>query len=299
MPAIPLALLGVVALMVFVGCALNVEGLGSDDNPPPPPNYRDTISKTPNLIAFWPLNEAEGETQAKDVTGNGHDGEYTPTAAVPFDPVQQSASAPGTVDLGQSGIVPGDTINNQVQPCPSFQGGYVKVPFDDALNSASFTIEAWVNPLALAPNEAAIRVVVASDAPPAFKGFALAATPDNFWNATIGDGLQNIVAAPPPSTPAITPGSTYFLVVTYDGKTLTLWVNPADTSQPPYAETVAIGFVPVAKPIPFFIGIGHPDLPTPLLPFNGAIQDVAFYSDILDKGTIQKHFETGLGMAGA
>jgi hypothetical protein len=84
-----------------------------------------------------------------------------------------------------------------------------------------------------------------------------------------------------------------FLVVTYDGSFLTLWVNPGDTTQGPYAQTSASAFKAVPPPISLFIGIGHPDLP-PQFPFNGRIQDVVFYDTVLDNTTIQDHFNAGL-----
>jgi len=37
-------------------------------------------------------------------------------------------------------------------------------------------------------------------------------------------------------------------------------------------------------------GTGRPDLPTPLFPFNGSIQDVAFYNVVLEAKTIKDHY---------
>ena len=98
------------------------------------------------------------------------------------------------------------------------------------------------------------------------------------------------------SNQTIVQGSLYFLVVTYDGTTLTLWVNPADTTQPPDASVAASGYVSVASPVPLYVGQGRPDLPTPLFPFKGSIQDVAVYRVVLDGQTIENHYMNGLGM---
>jgi hypothetical protein len=54
--------------------------------------------------------------------------------------------------------------------------------------------------------------------------------------------------------------------------------------------------VPVPSPVALYIGQGRPDLPTPLFPFNGSIQDVAFYNVVLDNQTIQTHYLNGSGM---
>jgi hypothetical protein len=54
--------------------------------------------------------------------------------------------------------------------------------------------------------------------------------------------------------------------------------------------------VPVASPIPLYIGAGRPDLAMPRFPFNGWIQDVAFYNVMLDNTTIETHFMNGNAM---
>jgi hypothetical protein len=77
---------------------------------------------------------------------------------------------------------------------------------------------------------------------------------------------------------------------------VSLWVNPADTTQPPDGTANVTGYTPVPTSIPFFIGQGRPDLPTPQFPFNGWIQDVAFYDVVLDRKTIEKHYANGLGI---
>jgi hypothetical protein len=298
---VPLALLAIVLLLCFIGCGLSTTGTKQVTDYT---DYDGTVTGTANLVAFWPLNEASGPTAA-DATNNHFDGTYTPGANVPYDPVQQSAAATGEVTPGNpgSGLVPGDVINNdpsQRDTSTYFNGGYVVVPWQSALNQPPFTIEAWVRAHWTAQdvqNSPAFRVVVGSDAPPTFQGFALYATPDNYWAAVVGVGSQNIVATQPPmSNQTIVLESNYYLVVTYDGTTLKLWVNPADTAAGPYAQAAATGFVPLASPIPLYIGTGHPDLPKPLLPFNGWIQDVAFYNAVLDDLTIEGHYSDGQGL---
>jgi hypothetical protein len=127
-------------------------------------------------------------------------------------------------------------------------------------------------------------------------GFGILATPNNLWSAAVGIGSQ-FVTVVTGSNQTIVQGSLYFLVVTYDGTTLTLRVNPADTTQPPDASAAASGYVPVASPVPLYIGTGRPELPTPLYPFKGRIQDVAFYNVVLDGKTIETHYLNGSGMA--
>ena len=42
--------------------------------------------------------------------------------------------------------------------------------------------------------------------------------------------------------------------------------------------------------------MGRPDEIPPMYPFNGWIQDVAFYNTVLDDTTIQTHYMNGSGM---
>jgi hypothetical protein len=270
--AIPLVLLGVVALLGFVGCA-------KGGTLPPPTPYPTVIANTPEgpPLAFWPLNEPMGSGQALDVPSHAHDGDYT-----------------GTVTLAQPGIVQGDFENNK---CPVFGGGFVNVPWAADLIQGSFTLEAWVLPDDPGANPPDIRVVVAHEVPPDSQGFALFADANNNWVARVGDGSMYATAQKPAGTMGtIDKSSPSFLVVTFDGKTLTLWVNPSDTTQPPYASIPASSIASVPQGIAFFIGMGHPDEPTAnLLPFKGKIQDVAFYTTALSNTTIQDHFNAGMG----
>jgi Concanavalin A-like lectin/glucanases superfamily len=280
----------------FVGCL---------SEPPPPVSdyyeYQKTVTTTPGLVAFWPLNDASG-TVAVDLGQNQINGTYTVGPVVQtYNAAEQSDESPGTFTLGQPNIVAGDTVGNNANapnPCVYFDGGFVNIPGQSALGSPQFTLEAWVKPnwtLADAQSDPSFRAVVVTADVAIFSGFALLATPDNLWSFQIGNGSQYVTAITS-NNQTIVQGSLYFLVVTYDGSTVTLWVNPADTTQPPDGTAAASGYTPVPTSIPFFIGQGRPDLPTPLFPFNGWIQDVAFYNVVLDGKTIETHYANGLGM---
>jgi hypothetical protein len=263
--------------------------------------YQKTVTTTTGLIAFWPLNDTSG-TVAAELAQNHLNGTYTVGAVVAsYNAAAQSDASPGTFTLGQPNIVTGDTVGNNPHapnPCVFFDGGFVNVPGQPALGSPQFTLEAWVKPnwTSLdAQNNPSYRAVVVSADVATFSGFALLATPGNLWSFQIGNGSQ-YVPVMTGNNQTIVQGSLYFLVVTYDGSTVTLWVNPADTSQAPDGTATAGGYTPVPTSIPFFIGEGRPDLPTPLFPFNGWIQDVAFYDVVLDGKTIETHYANGLGM---
>ena len=300
-----LILIGMAAIVwsaCFIGCD-RVFGLTEIT---PSTVYQDIVTTTPGLVAFWPLNDTSG-TVAVELGPNHFNGTYTvgPVVTV-YNAAQQSDVSPGTFALNQTNIVAGDALvgdPTNLSPCVLFNGGYVVVPWQAALGPplpGQFTLEAWVVPnwtLADAQAHPSFRAVVSSAAAVSgmFTGFGLLATPDNLWSVAIGIGSRDVTATIG-NNQTIVEGSLYFLVVTYDGSTLTLWVNPADTSQPPDASVAASGYVPVASPVPLYIGQGRPDLPTPLFPFNGSIQDVALYRVVLDGQTIENHYLNGLGL---
>ena len=309
-----LLLIGTAAIVwsaCFVGC-------GFDPTPKQVTvfdNYQSAVRDTPGLVAYWPLNDTAG-TVATDLGPNHFNGTYTTAPDVTkYDNANFSDAAPGTFTLNQPNIVAGDVLSatgnppGDANPCVFFNGGFVSVPWQAALGPplpAQFTLEAWVVPnwTSLdATNNPSFRAVVgcAAAVGGVFTGFTLYANPANLWEAAIGIGSQDVPAtagsnATPGSNQTIVQGSLYFLVVTYDGTTLTLWVNPADTTQPPDGSVGASGFMPLPSPVPFFIGTGRPDLSTPLFPFNGYIQDVAFYNVVLDNQQIATHYMNGLGM---
>jgi hypothetical protein len=295
---VPVASIAIVMSLCFMGCNFQP---GADIASFT--DYHGTVTATAGLIACWPLSDTSGTT-ATDISPNHFNGAYTVGPNVPaYNAAQQSDAAPGTFALDQTGIVAGDTLNNNPStpsPCTAFNGGYVQVPWQAALNPAPpFTLEAWVIAdwtLQDAQNNPSYRVVVASNGLSAFQGFALFASPQNLWAAAIGVGSQNIVATTG-NNQIIVQSSLYYLVVTYDGNTLSLWVNPADPAhQPPDGQASATGFTPLASPTPMYIGMGRPDQPTPLFPFNGRIEDVAFYNVVLDAKTIGTHYLNGLGL---
>jgi hypothetical protein len=293
---IAVVLVAIVPLLCFVGCSFHPGSSSVTDYG----KYHDTVLQTTGLYAYWALIETTGTT-AVDSKGNGYDGTYTQGQNVPYDPVNQSAAATGEVDINNAAIVPGDKLDtppHMANNCPYFNGGFVTVPWKDGLNTTPpFTLEAWLRPhwtASDAQNFPATRAAVTSANSSSNGGFSLLATADNFWAAVVGIGSGFVLARPAAgSNQTILPDTTYYLVMTYDGTTLTLWVNPANTAAGPYAQATASGFVPVTSPTPLYIGTGRPDLPTPLFPFNGWIQDVALYNVVLDNPTIETHFMNG------
>ena len=142
---IPLVLLGLVGTLCFVGCVLPISGLPS---PPSPlgPYQGDTILAESKIVAFYPLNDTlpvpapppPAMPTARDLvtTPGPFNGFYNSAPSVPYDPMNQSAAAPGTFALAQPGLVPGDVPQNAStrSACAAFNGGFVSVAFNAALN---------------------------------------------------------------------------------------------------------------------------------------------------------------------
>jgi Concanavalin A-like lectin/glucanases superfamily len=289
---IPVVLLGLVTALCFVGCVFQTGGIGPNLGP-----YGKAITSNTSLIAFWPLDD---QVPTDNSTPVAHDFASHPVGVMPFD-----GTYTGTFTLQRQGIVPGDTQNNDLNPCASFNGGRVEVRFHPELNpgKTTFTLEAWVKPTwGAGPPGAQNAVVVSANGDPTVNaGYALIATPDNFWEANLGLGPNAPAATPFLVTKSdqqiVTTGASY-VAMTYDGTALKLFVGvvggtftPKSTPLPPNSN-----YQPEqpTTATPLFIAMGRPDLPTSgQNPFNGFIQDVAFYSPALLDDEVQSHFALG------
>ena len=314
--AIPLALLGVVALLGFVGCVLDVSGL-----PPAFQTYTPDTSADPNCVAYWPLNEPSGSIHATDIKGNNTGDYLNPTTAPDLYPwgsanFGEPSAAAGAMPflLGQTGIVIGDLVPNTTnrQPCMVVDGALVRVPFAGGINpNPEFTVEAWVRVDWSGADEAAQRAVLnCHDINPVATGFAIIAEvdasvspPTYRWNAEVGDGTAGGFAILGSTSALISlnedsSGSqgptTYYLALTYNGTTLNFYINGSSV------EKKDTAYAPNTTQ-PLYIGAGapfegmRPSGKGPLFPFKGAIQDVAIYNKALTDTDIARHNTNGNG----
>jgi hypothetical protein len=299
---IPLVLLGLVGVLCFVGCGFPTSGLAHTLGP-----YATAINKINGLVAFWPLNDqligtivpAAADVAPKPANAKAFDGQY-------------SGSSGSSFKLNQTSIVPGDSGGGG---CVSLNGinGFVNVPFAQALNPSSFTVEAWVQPgwtQADVMNNPMVRSVVASANGQPAAGWGLNASVGNVWQASI--------AIMPPAAgmsflsvqsdqQIVLDGSTvYYLAMSFDAtmQILTLLVGAVTNGMAGPLNTfpmpVPSGSMFQAEQsqqqpstaTPLFIGMGRPDMPTAnQQPFKGSIQDVAFYNTALVDVT--GHFNLG------
>jgi len=301
---IPLALLGIVALLGFVGCGepfTTGPGPGGPQTPTDP--YDDMMKMETTLVAFWTLTEAMGASTATDEK-SGFNGTYkSGFGATLYNGSTKSAGNAGNVTAGQAGIVPGDALDGVQDTSAFFNGGIVFVDWQKAINTlTTFTVEAWVKPAPTWQSEQqSLRgVIVSNQTSPSFQGFGLFANTDNLmpsnnlWQFSLGTGTQPIG----PTGPIDFTKPVYHLVGTLDDKGVaTLYVNGAPVGS---IDLTAMGstYQPLDMPTQLFIGAGLPQLGTssaPQLPLVGNVQCVAIYSSALGAGTVQTHFSTGKG----
>lgn len=281
---IPLVLLGLVTALCFVGCVFQTGGLDLLGV------YQDTVANEATLVACWPLNDKaeipdnpDGAT-ALDISKNKLNGTYNGAAL--------------SVKVMQGGIVLGDVPVGTSTPntCAFFNGGRVTVPFNQALNPAKFTVEAWVKPNWSA-TDMAVRGVVISLNTQLNAGYSLFVA-NNSWTAAVGTGAGQPSVSLPVTFNNNAPVTSY-LAMTFDGTQLTLFVGIAGgtlTNTP--SLTIPGTFLPensMSAATPLFIGIGRPDLQDGMFPLDGFVQDVAVYSDVLSSTTIMDHFNKGKG----
>jgi hypothetical protein len=326
--AIPLALLGVVALLAFAGCVLPAYEYVEDFK-----KYSDeTVLANAHCVAYWPLRETKDTDPAADLKGTNPGAYVDPTTAstvfpppadiypwpavsVPDMPQpDESAAADGTLNMGQPGLLNGDLVpdTDNRTTCIQVDGAFVSVPFNAVINPASFTIEVWVR-VDWHPNTdpAAFRAVLdCRETANGGKGFSLFANEENVWEVRVGNGSTGaseftILQADKPIVFG-TPDDhlTFYLAVTYDAATqaLVLFVDGG------LSAAVSTAYVPNTSSA-LFIGAGMPFLPLrppqpplppdtlagPLFPFKGEIQCVALYDAALDLITISNHKANGDG----
>jgi hypothetical protein len=333
---IPVILLGIVGMLCFVGCTLPTGGLGPDFT-----TYTTMIVSTKDIIAYWPLKEGADAMPASELVSNSA-GNYidkftaktdtvypwpqfnVPNGANP--PVLSAAAAGademGDLKLGQPGIVRGDVVPPLSSPLPPacmvVNGCFVEVPFNSGkfIPATAFTVEAWVRVDWTVNDPHAFRFVLdMREHDPVTTGFAILAKADDNgtsyrWAAAVGDGSTKFVPIESPQqtitlkdiAPSAT-GTTFYLALTFENQTLTLFVDGVQQTQ------VASGYTPNAAQV-LWIGAGTPYSPrrtqppvgpdptSPLFPFVGAIQDVAIYQVALPPLTILAHFNNGNGNNG-
>ena len=314
---VPAAVGLVFVLYLFVGCSSFGESVSPSTPSPAPapaptPPYEAIVKAEAGLAAYWRLGDSTGtavdQVGVTPALANGkHPGTFTPVGGgYPADDPQSSIAPPGTYDLGQPGLLeenPGKSTR--------FNGGFVNVPFDAALNPPKFTIEAWAKPTWTPETPPKYYAVITSRSDNAAgtdkRGYMLYAGPPftpspgtdpakTYWQFWVGNGTgtwQMLIG------PEVVLGATVYLVASCDGVQLKLWVDggheEAGAILPTVERTIAPSFTPNPSR-PFFIAAGKTDKDPPAAPrypFVGSVQDVAVYNVATIK--VDTHGARGMG----
>ena len=220
------------------------------------------VEPSPDIVAWWPFDEASGTTAA-DIAG-GHDGVH----------INGPAPSPGMVD----GALRFNGINQFVGAGDS----------DDwAFGTNDFTIEFWAN--FDVPGHGSIfhagDVFIGNDEGPGFQ---------NKWFFALGAGVlhftvYNTLSPPPnfflaraPFSPIV--GQWYHLAVTKRGTLFTIYVNGAPTG-------TEISTSPIANPnAPLIIGQSN----EPFGGFmNGFLDEITVYGRALTQNQLQEIAQAG------
>ena len=269
--AAPLLIAAVVMAVRFVGCGLSTEGLEAASS------YSGTVlsmvgtGPTQGLVSFWQLDDTSG-TKALD-SADSHHGTY------------QGGFTLGAVGLLDSGA--SDSGNKAAR----FDGnsGCVTVPIKTNLSSASFTVEALVQPSGIDPHA---HVIVACGT-----GYQLVLNGTDF-EASVADG--GAFQSPVVVHAEVLGAASYYVAMTFDApsKTLQLFVNPAASdgfgtfqqSENAGGHSFAFATVTYKAVTSGDLRIGASADGAPSEFFSGVIQDVAVYDRALSFCEIVQHY---------
>jgi hypothetical protein len=204
--------------------------------------------------AYWRLAERTGRT-AGDETGHGNDGTYSPSCA-----------------LGAAGA-----LLNDGDAAAAFDGvsSTVRVPSAqlDFAGSAAFSVEAWIKVTAFGPS---YRHFLNHETQNGNRqGYAAFLDPDG------AIGFERYVSAQGFTMlgPHATTGEWIYVVGTFDGAALTLYVNAA------LVATMADTRAAVALGDDLYLGAGET-----VKFFDGAIDEAAVYARALTPAQVAAHY---------
>jgi hypothetical protein len=209
-----------------------------------------------SLVAWYPL-----DTDASDASGNGYDGSV----------------AGGTVNFGQGGAN-GNTGGSAAFP----DNGHIDVPFDSALNPASFTVTLWANASSTAGFASPVTSRDDVGGGTSTHGFILYNDNGGNWNFWTGDGnpgWDTMVGG------TVTTNTWTHLALTFDDGTETksIWINGAlagtETAAAQYSQNGTVEMEAL------HIGAGQDDGANFF--FSGNIDDVSIWDEALDQASIQ------------
>ena len=216
------------------------------------------------LVAHWPLDETFGEATIADVTGNGYGG-----------------VANGGTTLGSNGAT------SRTATGATFNSGGIDVPYNDALNPASFTVVVWSRPATAGSGH---RSVITSRRSSGghYDGYIIYVNPANSWEFWTGDGngWRSL------GGPAVALDTWTHLAISYDSATQTkrFYINGSlhdSTTSQGYSPNPSSGL---------HIGSGG-DAGTQYR-FRGDIDDVALFNTVLEEADVRSAMTNSIPESG-
>jgi hypothetical protein len=235
-------------------------------------------------VAYWQMDETNGSTTAVDTAGS-FDGTYIAGA--------------GSFTFGAPTGIPHDT--NAALGVAS--GATISIPYAIEINPpGSFSVEGWFKPASTAANNNDYRTALSSMSNPwgaGPTGWLVYQTGGNNWSWWPYNGYWSGVQLTDPDP--IVAGRWYYIVLTYDRSTFTLYVDGVAKASGTDSGFVQNGNVPsgsvdynynynqnhdLSASGPVTLGWRNP---VDFNPFNGTMDDVAIYNKVLTPQQIQNH----------
>lgn len=246
--------------VIMAGAEMIETGTASLIVPEVPTQPYAEIVSADNPVAYFRLGEDAGSFGIADSVGG------------------KFGTVINTMEFGQVGAILGDA-----DTAVSADGqGFIDVDYSGDLNSMVFSVELWA---AVAGGAGSFRSPLTSrDYFPATEifssGYIFYAGSNNNWQFWTGNNsdLWNVLQGPP-----VVVGDWVHLVGTYDGAIQRFYVNGALVGE------MEAEFLPNTFS-PFRIGTGASESETGSFPFNGSIDEIAYYSQVLTPLQVANHY---------
>lgn len=239
-----------------------------------------------NPVAYYRLEEQPGATTATDSSANAFDAIYTydlDTNGIPDYPL-----------LGLPGIDTNSALFRlYTDDLSVVHRGFVSIPFHpelspvtgDGQHGAPFSAECWVQPLTQ-PADYSIPLAMFGRYETGIYNnasgwnFYQSPGPNSSWIFNVKNGPFAQASAVP-----IQPLAWYHLAATFDGSTFVFYVNGV-------AQVTSGGVTTYLADHNFDGQIGAGDN-TGFLAFNGSVDEVAFYTNVLSAAQVLNHYQVG------
>lgn len=208
-------------------------------------------------------------------------------------PVQDVAANSGSLATAGNGLYIGSNsrpvagaLAGSTDTAATFNGGRVSVPYSASLNSASFTIEAWLKPAVELTGTALASPLSSVHIADPRAGWLIYQSPDG-WNLRTFNQNGTTAAVSITGGPTPVAGQWYHVVATWNGTEGRVYVNGvlAATSTPTsFVENYDGAFTVGARSDGAFA-------------WSGAADEVALYATALSEATIFAHYQNGTNAA--